>query len=303
MALFPVDVIVRTYNRSCMIEDAIASVMAADRTGIELKVLIVDNNSTDDTPAVLAQIAQHYGEHIQLLVEPRPGGQMALNAGIAATTAPVIAFFDDDERVSSQWLQIIAREFSDQHTDFIAGPYVPVWKTAQPDWIPPGFSGALGIIDSGPIRRKFTLDFNAMLTQGNCAVRREIFDQAGPYPPELKTAEDRWLFAWLMAHDKTGYYCPEFSISHMMQESRLSREYFRKWAKREGRDVAVCQQLAGEPSFLLKGWYWRRGIQDVATLGLALIKRRLASPIAFGAELRMRVMAAYIKTCLSGYKP
>jgi glycosyltransferase involved in cell wall biosynthesis len=302
MALFPIDVIVRTYNRSCMIQDAIASIMAADRTGIELKVLIVDNNSTDDTPAVLAQIAQHYGENIQLLVEQRPGGQMALNAGIAASTAPVIAFFDDDERVSNQWLQIIAHEFSDPQTDFIAGPYEPVWETAQPDWIPSGFGGALGIIDNGPVRRKFTPDFNAMLTQGNCAVRREIFDQAGPYPPELKTAEDRWLFAWLMANDKTGYYCPDFSISHMMQESRLSRTYFRQWAKREGRDVAVCQQLASEPSFLRKGWYWRMAIEDAATLGLALIKRRLATPIAFAAELRMRVRAAYIKTCLFGHK-
>jgi glycosyltransferase involved in cell wall biosynthesis len=296
MALFPIDVIIRTYNRSFMISDAVASVMAADRSGVDLRVLIVDNNSADDTPQVLARIAQQYGERIVLLTEKRPGGQIALNTAIAAASAPVLAFFDDDERVRADWLQTIRQEMSDPDTDFIAGPYKPIWNVPEPEWLPEGFGGVLGIIDNGPDRRKFGADFGGMLTQGNCAVRHTIFAQAGPYPSELKTAEDRWLFEWLMAHGKTGYYCPALEIGHLMQEDRLNRDYFRRWARREGRDTAVCDRLAQRPVTLKKGWYWRQRFGDA----VSLIRKRAGTPEAFAAELNLRQMKSYIAATIFG---
>ncbi len=290
MALFPIDVIIRTYNRSSMIGDAAASVIAADRTGIALRLLIVDNNSADDTPQVLAQIARKHGEQIITITEKKPGGQMALNAGIAASHAPVLAFFDDDERVRADWLQTIRHEMADPATDFIAGPYKPIWTIPEPEWIPEGFGGVLGIIDNGPERRKFGSGFSGMLTQGNCAVRRTIFDEAGPYPAELETAEDRWLFEWLMAHGKTGYYCPDLEIGHLMQADRLKRDYFRSWARREGRDTAVCDRLAQRTAPIKKGWYWRQRFGDLASL----IRKPAGTPEAFAAELNLRQMKSYI---------
>lgn len=294
MALLSIDVIIRTYNRSSMIGDAAASVMAADRDGVDLRVLIVDNNSADDTPRVLAQIAQQYGERVVVLTEKQPGGQMALNAAIAASRAPVLAFFDDDERVRADWLQTIRHEMSDPTTDFIAGPYKPIWHDPQPEWLPKGFGGVLGIIDNGPQRRKFGTGFGGMLTQGNCAVRRSIFTESGPYPAELQTAEDRWLFEWLMAHGKTGYYCPDLEIGHVMQEDRLKRDYFRQWARREGRDTAICDRLARRPAALKKIWYWRQRFGDV----VSLVRNRPGTPEIFAAELNLRQMKSYVAATL-----
>lgn len=290
------DVIVRTHNRQAMLGDAVASFFAADHAGLDARLLVVDNASSDATPQVLAELAARHGERLVALHEPRPGGQHALNCGIAASTAPVIAFFDDDERIDPAWLQVIAREFADPATDYIAGPVRPLSEAPLPAWLPQGFGGVLGIIDHGAERRRFGPDFGGMLTQGNCALRRQVFEAVGPYPDALPTAEDRWLNQWLVAQGKQGFYCPDFVVGHVMQLERITPDYFRRWAAREGRDLLVCDRLAGKPPVVRRAWYWRH-------LGQSLL--RAVSPFGpsaarFRSELDLRVAASYLRALAAG---
>lgn len=203
-----IDAVLRTYNRRDLLPGAVASFFAADHSGVDARLLVVDNNSTDGTADLLQALAAEHGPLLVPLHEPTPGGQHALNRGIAEATAPVIGFFDDDERIDRHWLQAIRREFADPATDYIAGPMRPAGGLILPDWLPAGFGGVLGIIDSSPVRRRFEPGFAAMLIQGNCAVRRSIFAEVGPFPAELPTAEDRWLDQWLVAHGKRGFSAP-----------------------------------------------------------------------------------------------
>ncbi len=288
-----VDVVLRTYNRAPLIKDAVASLFAADASGIDFHLYIVDNASSDNTPEVLRSIKAEDDGRITLLHEAQAGGQLALNTAIAAGRSPVIAFFDDDERVDTRWLQTIRREFLSPQTDFIAGPCRPLWTSAEPDWMPKRYGGVLGIIDSGPERTRFSEGFAGMLTQGNCAVRRSIYDEVGPYPATLSTAEDRWLYEWLLRSDKVGFYCPDLVIDHIMQESRLSRAYFRSWAAREGRDRAVCDRLAGEASLLKQPWYWKSCAESLFQWCRAAGAGQSGSGVAFEAELHLRQMWAH----------
>lgn len=287
-----IDAVLRTHNRSAMLEAAVASFFVADQSGLSARLLVVDNASTDDTAQVLRGLAARHGDRLVPLYEARPGGQHALNCGIASASAEVIAFFDDDERIDPRWLQTIAGEFADPLTDYIAGPVRPLGNPELPDWLPGGFGGVLGIIDSGPERRRFAPGFSAMLTQGNCALRRAIFDAVGPYPDALPTAEDRWLNHWLQTHGKQGFYCPDLVVDHAMQPERVAQDYFRRWAAREGRDLAVCDRMAGAPSLLRRPWYWRQLVQDAAALALPGKGRAER----FRAELNLRVAWAYLRT-------
>ena len=297
---FALDVVLRTHNRADMIEEALQSVLAADADGIALRVLVVDNASTDDTPSLLARLAAEHSGVVVALHEAEPGGQHALNAALALCTAPVVAFFDDDERVDARWLQVIRREFADAATDFIAGPYVPLWREAPPAWMPEGYGGVLGIIDNGPARRRFGPGFAGMLTQGNCAVRRAIFGEAGPYPDALVTAEDRWLHEWLMRHGKVGYYCPDLVVSHVMQSDRLTRTYFRQWAAREGRDRAVCDRIAGVRASPSKPWFWRRMAGNAMRFTGRTLTGRGSDAAAFAAELDLRQSWAQLRASYPG---
>jgi glycosyltransferase involved in cell wall biosynthesis len=297
--VFILDVVLRTFNRAHLLPDAVASLMAADRDGVQLHLLIVDNNSTDDTPKVLQEIAARHGAVVTILHEPRPGGQLALNTAIAAATAPVVAFFDDDERVEKNWLQVIRREFAQPETDFIAGPCHPLWDGDAPQWLPPGYGGVLGIIDNGAARARYSRAFKGMLTQGNCALRRHIFAEVGPYPDDLPTAEDRWLYDWLLKEDRVGFYCPDLAINHIMQQDRLNRAYFRAWAAREGRDRALCGRLAGTPTELRKLWYWRIIAGCTATLTKASLTGKLGTSKSFAAELSIRQAFAQLRALLT----
>lgn len=290
------DVIVRTHNREAMLGDAVASFFAADHAGVDARLLVVDNASSDATPQVLADLAARHGDRMVALHEPRPGGQHALNCGIAASTAPVIAFFDDDERIDPAWLQVIAREFADPATDYIAGPVRPLSDAPLPAWLPQGFGGVLGIIDSGAERRRFGPGFSAMLTQGNCALRRRVFEAVGPYPDALPTAEDRWLNQWLVEQGKQGFYCPDFAVGHVMQLERITPDYFRRWAAREGRDLLVCDRLAGRPAPFRQAWYWRHLLQSAlrAVMPFGPSAGRLRS------ELELRVAASYLRALAAG---
>lgn len=263
-----VDIVLRTHNRAPILEEAVESLFAADATGVQFRLLLVDNASADGTAALIARMATRFGPRLVPLFEARPGGQHALNCAIARAEAPIIAFFDDDERVGAQWLQTIRREFAEPDTVFITGPCRPLWQGAAPDWLPAGYGGVLGIIDYGMARMRFYRDFGGMLTQGNCALRRWVFDATGPYPADLATAEDRWLNAWLEAEGAEGYYCPDFAVAHLMQAERLDPAYFTRWAAREGRDRAVSDHLSGLPSLFGYRWYWTQMMRSVAMLAL-----------------------------------
>ena len=294
MADVAVDIVLRTHNRAAILEEAVESLFAADATGVRFRLLLVDNASTDGTAELVARLAGRFGPQLVPLFEARPGGQHALNCAIAVAEAPLIAFFDDDERVAPQWLQVIAREFADPDTVFIAGPCRPLWNGAAPEWLPAGYGGVLGMIDYGSERMRFYRDFGGMLTQGNCAVRRWVFAATGPYPDDLATAEDRWLNAWLEARGTVGYYCPDFAVSHLMQEERLNRAYFESWAAREGRDRAVSDRLSGLPSLFRHRWYWAQMLRS--TLALAL--RRGSQADRFRARLDLIQAVANARTSL-----
>ena len=294
MARRDIDVILRTYNRATLLGDAIASFFEADHSGISARLIVVDNASSDGTANLLEQAAARYGDRILPLNEAKAGGQHALNCGLACADAPIVAFFDDDERIVPGWLQVIAREFAAPATDYIAGPVAPITDEPLPDWLPGGFGGVLGIIDNGPDRRPYGAGFAGMLTQGNCALRRSIFGETGPYPEQLPTAEDRWLFDWLVRNHKAGFYCPDLAVHHIMQPERITRSYFRNWAQREGRDRAVCDRLNGTPAVLIHPWYWRKNVGSA----LRWMLRRGGAAGIFRDELTLRIAASYLRQWL-----
>ena len=85
-----VSVVVTTYNRSLMLPHAIASAKQAASNG---EVIVVDDCSTDDTPAVCARI--HDIRYVRLTTNG--GLANARNAGLAESSSDFIAFLDDDD--------------------------------------------------------------------------------------------------------------------------------------------------------------------------------------------------------------
>jgi glycosyltransferase involved in cell wall biosynthesis len=99
-----VAVVAATHNRA----DRLAALLEALRaqTIRDFEVVIVDDASTDDTPAVLAEAKARGDLNLTVLrQQPSRGPATARNAGWRTATAPVIAFTDDDCRPSAGWLE------------------------------------------------------------------------------------------------------------------------------------------------------------------------------------------------------
>ena len=84
-----VTILICTFNRAKMVREAIASAKA-QRWPVE--IVVVDDGSTDDTPAILSQIPE-----IHTLRQPNGGKPSALNAGMRAASGEAILVLDDDD--------------------------------------------------------------------------------------------------------------------------------------------------------------------------------------------------------------
>src|ERR1700693_4778740 len=100
-----ISVILCTYNRSQSLAKALESVAASQMpTSLEWQVLIVDNNSQDQTREVAEAFCGRDPSHFHYLFEPQQGKSYALNRGICEAEGDVLAFMDDDVTVEPNWL-------------------------------------------------------------------------------------------------------------------------------------------------------------------------------------------------------
>src|SRR5215469_3051804 len=91
-----VTVLLCTWNRARLLGETLDS-LARMQVPSELRweVLVVDNNSTDDTADVVHGRASSFPAPLRYLFERRQGKSCAMNAGIRTSSAPILAFADD----------------------------------------------------------------------------------------------------------------------------------------------------------------------------------------------------------------
>ena len=230
------DITVPTFNRSKILALTLRSLSAAPAPpGLSVSVTVIDNNSSDDTPAIVEAARAYFNYPLNYILEKRQGAVHARNAGIAQTSGDLIAFIDDDEEIDAGWYQEVASAFSDPSVDFIGGPYIPRWAVDPPHWVTPRLAGLLGAFNLGD--QPFLWDQNApgALPGGNAVIRRSAIERAGPFATSFGPVgtkplgnDDTELFLRLLDSGAKGFYIPGLFIYHHIPASRLTRNYARK---------------------------------------------------------------------------
>ena len=129
--------IIPTHNRSERLIAALESVIRQDLPAADWECVVVSNNSTDDTVARFGDFAARYpGLNLRLVTEDGPGVSYARNRGIAETSAPLLVFIDDDERINPGFLRAYA-DFFDAHPDAVVagGRIIAEYVTGRPAWL------------------------------------------------------------------------------------------------------------------------------------------------------------------------
>ncbi|MGK7878968.1 MAG: glycosyltransferase family 2 protein [Crocosphaera sp.] len=258
--------IICTHNRDRYLGDAIESLLAQE--GVNYEVLIVDNGSTDKTKEVVSPFLSK--SQVRYVYEPILGLSVARNRGAKETTAPILAYLDDDAIASPQWLRVLVAAYEQKEKLAIAGGKVTlIWpdKITPPNWISEGLAGALGAYDLG---EKVVSISNPQLTPRglNYSLRRSFLEKIGGFDANLgrvgkKLLSNEELFMTELALNQ-GWevaYLPEALVAHNVAPERLQRSWFLSRSWWQGVSECYREEIAG-----------RTGIEQLGRGGERLIR-------------------------------
>ena len=189
-----VSVIIPVYNGARLVGEAIDSVLRQTLPSVEL--IVVDDGSVDDTPAVLAS----FGARIRTLRLPQGGVSQARNAGMAASQGELLAFLDADDvwhrnKLARQvaalrcWPQagLCCCDYLVEHRT--RGQRVRHFEDALPQ---AGLAPAQQLV-AAP--QSALLRCNFVGTASTVLLRRSLATRVGQFDPRLSQAEDYdyWL--------------------------------------------------------------------------------------------------------------
>ena len=304
---FDAAVIIPTYNRAVTLAPAIESILCQVCDGVDYELVVVDNNSDDDTRNVVQNFIQR-GENVRYLFEKEQGVSYARNTGITNTSADILAFMDDDVIASPNWLIKIKQCF-DQYPDilFVGGKVVPRWNASPPSWLTAQHWSPLALVDYGDEPFFVDPDRQICLVSANLGVRRSAFDRFGAFSTELGRCEDHEFELRLLKAGGDGLYTPELVVTADVQNERLDKAYHREWWSGHGKKVAwfrayevwemdgdsgdrerTAVRLLGAPSYLYK-----QAVKNLFGWANAWIRRRESD--AFYFESQTRDLLSYVR--------
>jgi len=285
MELPTVSLVITTYNRAALLSEALESVAACEKpvNGL-IEVIVVDNNSTDDTRTVVDRLSSDFPFPLEYVFEGAQGLSQARNRGSNESRASVVAFMDDDQRLDRSFLSRIDDVFRTTDADCVGGPIFYYNADNLPEWLPPLLENT-GQYDGGR-ETKVLKPEGRKLNGGNMAFRRSVLHEIGGYNVDLGrsggnllASEEFELQERLFAENKRIVYSPSLVQYHYLRPERLKRNYWRRHHFDYGRTV-YRRHLKGDQKYrsgatFLGGprWLWRVFLIDDVKSYLSSIGR------------------------------
>jgi hypothetical protein len=214
-----VSVVVPAYNAQATLARTLASVRA--QTYANLEIVVVDDGSTDATRQ-LAEAEAREDSRIRVLSQANAGVAAARNAGIRAGRGALLAPVDADDLWHPEK---IAKQVAVMET---GGPRMGFVYTYFRRISPMGNAvteAAFPLVFSGPVFLRHLL-FNFVGNGSSILMRREAFESAGGYEPELQRrgaqgCED-YLLQLLIARSWTVGVVPEYLTGYRLASGAMS---------------------------------------------------------------------------------
>jgi glucosyl-dolichyl phosphate glucuronosyltransferase len=299
-----VSIVIPTYKRAGALPRVLGSALDQTYPAASYEILVIDNNSPDDTARVVDEIAREHPGRMTRLLETRQGVSYARQAGIDRARGDIIAFFDDDVYVSRNWLETIVDALS-SHPDVqcVGGKVLPRWAVPPPSWLTRDHWSPLALQDYGDGPMRMSSSNPRGLISANLACRAAVLRTVGGFSPELQRIkdgigsleDDEWNRRFWKAGG-VGLYEPRLVAWTDVPADRLTRAYHRRWHLGHGRFYALLRADEIEHSrlgalFGVPAHLYRAALSDLAGLFRSIVTGR--TDAAFLHEIRLRFFGGF----------
>jgi glycosyltransferase involved in cell wall biosynthesis len=236
-----ISVVICTYNRASLLPGALDSLLQQSLDQSLFEIIVVDNNSTDSTPEVVARYLFH--PHIRYVHEASQGLAHARNRGYKESRGKYVAYLDDDARADPEWLRGILNIFDNTVPEPLAvgGPIYPFYLSQKPEWFKDEYE-----IRSWGDKPRFLLPRESF-SGSNMIFTRNILEKFGGFDTRvgvngttLSVGEETSLFLKLWENyskRNVFYYSPDLKVFHYAPSEKMDAVYALKRSFASGQSM------------------------------------------------------------------
>lgn len=273
-----ISAVIATYQRASLLAGALEALTAQKVPGsLEWEMVVVDNNSRDETADVVGAFSKTTAVPLGYVFEPRQGLSHARNRGIKEARGSIIAFIDDDVLPPPDWIAQVGAAIRRWNAHGIGGRILPRWEAPPPHWLTSNqhLMDRLAIMDFGESRvLSYPMEGRPQVWGANMAFRREVFERVGGFDhgrgivgTKLFRGEEVELVNRALEHGLRIVYDPAVMVLHRIGRARLQKDYFRKLefdaaqGEIDAKSMDVGRAILGAPLWLypvvfMAFWKW-----------------------------------------------
>ncbi len=276
-----------TFNRAFYVTTAVESLRAQASTSDRWRVIVADNNSTDDTADRLAVLAAQW-PRLRVLHVPEPGASIARNRALEAAGDGYILYADDECTFPHDYVDRALAIVNRHAPKLFGGPILPWYVKPPPFWFPPDYGSYSLPWATGRSNR---ISFSAGNMGFAVAALKEIggFDPArGPVATRMAYGEETAVENSMLERfgPDAVWFDPGLVNYHAVRPEKYSwraliAEQFRRGMARAdlgaaglivGDDVSVpeCLRPRPRPAEMIAGDRWQH---RAVRLGLGVARR------------------------------
>lgn len=219
-------VVICTFNRADLLRECLQSLVEQTLTKDRYEILVVDNNSTDNTRDLVTCLSRGHS-NIHYLFEENQGLSFARNRGWSEAKEEFVAYLDDDATAAPDWCERIASAFSRVSPVPVAvgGSILPRLCCDPPWW----FNSRLETRTWGHTACFLQLPLAPFGFSGsNMAFKKTVLSEHGGFDTKLGMCgkqigmgEETNLFYRIHATEPLFWYDPDIKVHHLVSNRQL----------------------------------------------------------------------------------
>lgn len=220
-----ISTVICTFNRANILPICLEHIIRQDLPPDKFEVIIINNNSTDNTESVVNDFLTGYSGNVRFryFVEKKPGLSAARNRGIKESNGEYINFIDDDallpESYESTLHSIIVKN---PEIAGFGGKIMPKYFSHEPAWMSFFTWGLVSKHDLGEKPLKYTKT-GLYPTGCNMTYKKSVLDAVGGFDEALlRRCDDKYIAYEIKKKNFEIWYFPELALEHYIDEDRLT---------------------------------------------------------------------------------